>query len=90
MNMLENIANAIDFADEAYVANYPGDPLAARAGPKWSEAIASAVIDAMREPTRLMWAVGGDAVVGYKQRNHDKVVEGVWNGMLDAAAAEGE
>lgn len=59
--MLENIANAIDFADEAYVANYPGDPLAARAGPKWSEAITVAVLRAMYEPSEAMYGAGYDA-----------------------------
>ena len=37
------------------------------------------------EPTREMWAIGGNAVVGYKQRHHDQVVGAVWNGMLAAA-----
>ncbi|MGI4811921.1 MAG: hypothetical protein ACRYGG_01060 [Janthinobacterium lividum] len=40
-----------------------------------------------REPTREMWAAGGDAVVGYKQRHHDKVVEGVWSAMLSTSPA---
>ena len=38
-----------------------------------------------REPTREMWAAGGDAVVGYKQRHHDKVVEQIWSVMLAAS-----
>lgn len=36
------------------------------------------------EPTREMWAAGGDAVVGYKQRHHDKVVEEIWSAMIAA------
>jgi hypothetical protein len=37
-----------------------------------------------REPTREMWAAMGNAVVGYKQRHHDKVSEAVWKGALAA------
>ena len=36
------------------------------------------------EPEQPMWAAGGNAVVGYKSRHHDKVVEAVWGGMLAA------
>jgi hypothetical protein len=38
-----------------------------------------------REPTREMWAAGGNVIVGYKQRHHDKVVADVWSAMLAAA-----
>ena len=38
-----------------------------------------------REPTREMWAAGGTAVVGYKQRYHDKVVEDMWSAMIAAS-----
>jgi hypothetical protein len=37
------------------------------------------------EPTREMWAAMGDAVVGYKQRHHDKVTEEIWSAGLKAA-----
>ncbi|MGI4744933.1 MAG: hypothetical protein ACRYGI_11560 [Janthinobacterium lividum] len=36
------------------------------------------------DPIREMWAAGGNAVVGYKQRHHDKVVAQVWADMLAA------
>lgn len=39
------------------------------------------------EPTREMWAAGADAVIGYKQRHHDKVVEQIWTAMLAAHPA---
>lgn len=42
------------------------------------------------EPTREMWAAGANAVVGYKQRHHDKVVEDVWLAMLTAAPVREE
>lgn len=38
-----------------------------------------------KEPVREMWAAGGNAVVGYKERHHDKVVDAVWSGMLAAS-----
>lgn len=40
------------------------------------------------EPTREMWAAGGNAVIGYKQRHHDKVVADIWSAMLSAAPAQ--
>lgn len=40
------------------------------------------------EPTREMWAAGANAVIGYKQRHHDKVVADVWSAMLSAAPAQ--
>lgn len=43
-----------------------------------------------KEPTMAMWAAGGDAVVGYKNRHHDAVVEQVWQAMLAAAPAPPE
>jgi hypothetical protein len=38
-----------------------------------------------REPTREMWAAMGNALVGHRQRHHDKVAEDLWNGALAAA-----
>ena len=38
-------------------------------------------------PAREMWAAGADAVVGYKQRHHDKVVADLWGAMLAAVPA---
>ena len=38
-----------------------------------------------REPTQEMWAVMGNALVGYKQRHHDKVAEELWQAAYDAA-----
>ena len=48
-----------------------------------------------REPSREMWAAMGNALVGYKQRHHDKVAEVLWNSLLalrpsGPQAAEGE
>ncbi len=41
-----------------------------------------------REPTHEMWAAMGDALVGYKQRHHDKVAEELWQAVYDAAPAD--
>lgn len=41
------------------------------------------------EPTREMWAAGGNAVVGYKNRHHDKVVAEIWLAMLAASNPPG-
>ena len=37
------------------------------------------------EPTRAMWAAMGDALVGYKQRHHDRVASQLWNAVLAVA-----
>lgn len=37
------------------------------------------------EPDRAMWAAMGNALVGYKQRHHDKVAEDVWTGAIAVA-----
>lgn len=37
------------------------------------------------EPTRPMWAAMGDALVGYRQRHHDKVAGDLWQAVLRAA-----
>lgn len=38
-----------------------------------------------KEPTREMWAAGGDAVVLKTNVHHDKVVRDLWTAMLAAA-----
>ena len=38
-----------------------------------------------KEPTREMWAAGGDACVTKVNVHHDKVVGDVWNAMVKAA-----
>lgn len=39
------------------------------------------------DPTREMWAAGGDAVVTVGHVHHDRIVEAVWTDMLAAAPA---
>jgi hypothetical protein len=48
---------------------------------------ARAAIEAMREPTREMWAAGADACVTKVNVHHDKVVGDVWAAMLGAAVS---
>jgi hypothetical protein len=46
------------------------------------------VVTVPREPTRLMWAAAGDAVVALQHRgvgHHDKIIEAVWQAMLSEA-----
>ena len=82
MTMIEQVARAMATAEN----DYDGDELV------WMPYVGDArvAIAAMREPTRPMWAAGGNAVVGYKQRHHDKVTESVWTGMIDAALKEND
>lgn len=64
-------AHMIEAAITAYLANVP----ATKEG--W--------VMVPVEPTREMWAAMGNAIVGYKQRHHDKVAEQIWTAALAAA-----
>lgn len=50
--------------------------------------LALAAVAAMREPSREMWAAGGNATVGKTTVHHDKITGDVWQAMIDAALAE--
>lgn len=80
--------------DQLDIANTVVDPAEAIAELQTRLATAEAALKAAREadgkqmvpvePTREMWAAGANAIVGYKQRHHDKVVADVWSAMLKA------
>lgn len=53
-----------------------------------ADTLATAALEAMREPDRLMWATMADTVYGYKNRHHDKVVGDIWYAGIDAALNE--
>ena len=58
--------------------------------PEQARRILSALTDAgfvivPKEPTREMWAAGGDACVTKVNVSHDKVVGDVWTAMVKAA-----
>lgn len=38
-----------------------------------------------KEPTREMWAAGGDAVVNHPSMHHDRIIGDVWPAMIAAA-----
>ena len=46
---------------------------------------ADAALSAMEEPTREMWAAGGNAIVGKTKVHHDAVLTAGWNAMIGAA-----
>ncbi|MGV1682927.1 hypothetical protein [Sphingopyxis sp. NJF-3] len=84
-SLLERAARAAEFADEAFVAQYPGPGVVARADPDWSKAVARAVLEAIREPSegmlsqgRLMWDEMEDMTAD------------TWRAMIDAALKGGE
>jgi hypothetical protein len=53
--------------------------------PAPAEPVEEAFVLVPREPTREMWAAMGNALVGYRQRHHDKVAADLWPAVLAAA-----
>jgi len=85
MSKVEEVARAIEFADEEFLAAYPhADKLAARASPGWSKALARAAIEAMRAPTAAM---ASDVSEGFAVRVPG-TIERVYGAMIDAALKE--
>lgn len=86
MTQIERAARAAEFADEAFVAQYPGEAVVARADPNWSKAIARAVLEAIREPDELHVAtVKAEGVWNCAQDE----IGGIYTEMIDAALKEG-
>lgn len=82
--MVERVARAIcDSADADQSTECTCRPATCLArGPN---RVARAGIEAMREPSRAMWAAGGTAIVGKTAVHHDTVLTLAWQAMIDAA-----
>ena len=82
MTMIERLSRAIEFADEKCVASYTVDPVVVRASPKWSKAVAQAVLHELLEPTEAMIEAAYEAEIG-------EPPEAAWKPMIQAAINEG-
>lgn len=81
--IVETVARAIKEDDPIFFAMLTKDELEHTA-----QAAIIALFDAIGEPTRAMWAAGGDAVVGKTSVHHDVVTEAVWTAMLTRCRAD--
>lgn len=74
--LLERAARAAEFADEKFVADFPGEPSVARADPRWAFATARAVLEAIREPSgALLDDIHGCSTVHDWRRMIDVILE---------------